>query len=148
MRKFNGSWTDEIAELTTDEEYQDSEVVLIDSSVKPDYDLETGKYSYPTGFDPIIFRGGARIQPVRWGVFSGGESQANAKVATTIRIQIAKDGLGRIQRGTACVVISAPDNIAMANSLYNITSGSQGSATASRTFEAAIDGDSKYDTEF
>lgn len=148
MRKFRGSWTDEIAELSTDAEYQDSEIVLIDSSVKPDYDIKTGEYSYPPGFDPVIFRGGARIKPVRWGVFSGGESQANAKVATTIRIQIGKDGIGRVQRGTSCVVLSAPDNIAMPNSLYNITSGAQGSATASRTFEAAIDGDSEYDAEF
>lgn len=148
MKKFNGTWTDEIAELTTADEYQDSQVVLIDGSIKPDYNIKTGEYTYPEGFDPVIYIGGARLQPIRWGVFSGGESQANAKVATSIRIQIPKAGLGRVQRGTACLVLDAPDNIAMPNSVYNITSGVQGSATASRTFEAAIDGDSDYDNGF
>lgn len=141
MYNFDIPWTEEIAEDTASEEYQNAKIEIKDSSVKAEYDVETDEFSFPNG-QPNLYSGRARVQVVRWGVFSGGESQANAKVATSIRVQLPKNAIGRVQRGNSIIVTECTDSPALEGTIYNVFSSAQSSWTASRTFEAQLDGDS------
>ena len=50
--QFNTFWSDEIATETGKSEYQSVEVQIIETSVVPEYNVITGKYTYPPGYDP------------------------------------------------------------------------------------------------
>lgn len=141
MKSFKGNWTDKIAQTTGGREYQRADVVIsLPSENRKKWDFENGGFK---GGDPseILFTGQARIIGVRWGVQNGGESQANAKTITAIRIQIPKNGTGRVRRGSVVNVTASPDNPTLTQFQFKITSDIQGSSAATRTFEAALDGD-------
>lgn len=140
MKKFK-SWTDEIADISTRAEYQKARVRLMDPDPPGEYDIDSGKTTYPTGYDPVIFQGRARIVSVRWGRFFGGESQSNSKVVTSIRLQFQKGAFGRLLKGTKVIVEDSPDQPELVGSLLVVTSGFQGSSSGARTIEAALDGD-------
>lgn len=147
MLKFKTTWSDEIAEVSTLPEYQTARVRIVDPSlVVKTYDVVTAQWTI-TG-DGVIYPlagsdedGQARIIGVRWGVFSGGESQANAKTISAIRIQIPQHAVGRVKKGCKVFVESAPNNPTLPNYMFSVTSDMQGSSAASRTFECALDGD-------
>lgn len=144
--KFStGSWADEIAETSTLPEYQTARIQIIDpSQIDQDYDVDTGQWTtvgdgvvYPLG-DEI---GQARIIGVRWGVFSGGESQSNATTLAAVRIQVPQHAIGRVKRGLTVKVLSAPNTV-LTEYTFKITSDFQGASDAARTFECAVDMDS------
>ena len=145
--RFSGHWTDEIAEISTLPEFQNSTIRILGVQEDPEYNIDTGEWEYPNGEPEPIWEGRARVKAVRWGVFYGGESQSNSKVVSSIRIQTPKNSVGRLLKGTSVVVLSSDDNDDLPGHLFNITSGFQGSAQAARTFEAALDGDFDYETE-
>ena len=141
MYSFDRPWTDVIAETLGTEEWQTAKVELWDTSIKPEYDIETGKWEYPVGYDPVLYEGQARVIFPRWGVFSGGEGQANAKTNTTARVQIPKDAVGRVNRGLRFKVVAAPNNPSVVGRWLLVTSDVQGSSSANRTFECSFDMD-------
>lgn len=145
--RFSGHWTDEIAEISTLPEFQNSRIRILGTQSDPEYDIITGEWVYPDGEPEPIWEGRARIKAVRWGVFYGGESQSNSKVVSSIRIQTPKNSVGRLLKGTSVLVLESDDNDDLPGVLFNITSGFQGSAQAARTFEASLDGDFEYETE-
>lgn len=140
------NWADEIAKVSTRPEYQQARIRIEDPSlVTKEYIFETGKWEI-TG-DSVIYpvgdeNGQARIIGVRWGVFTGGESQANASTITAIRIQIPQHAVGRVRKGFKVFVESAPNPI-LSQYIFVVTSDMQGSSDAARTFEAALDIDTE-----
>lgn len=137
---FGGTaWHDAIAEISTRPEFQRAVIRIFDESaatlVTP-YDIETGIGPVYEGGD--IYEGQARVIGVRWGVQSGGESQANATTISAIRVQIPQHAVGRVKKGCKVFVESAP-NLVLPSYIFTVTSDMQGSSPASRTFECSLD---------
>lgn len=141
-----GSWADEVAAESTKPQYQQARVEIHDPSLLVrEYDVDAGQWTitgnskvYPVGAED----GRARVIGVRWGVFSGGESQANATTLAAVRVQIPQHAVGRVKRGMTVKVVSAPNPV-LSEYAYKITSDFQGSSDAARTFECSVDMDSK-----
>lgn len=129
-----------IAETSTRPEYQTA-IIRIEgpSLVTSTYDIETGEYTNVG--DPVIYSGQARVIGVRWGVHTGGESQANATTISAVRVQIPRGGVSRVKRGCKVYVESAPNPV-LQGYVFTVTSDMQGSSDAARTFECALDIDS------
>jgi hypothetical protein len=137
------NWADEIAKVSTQPQYQRAIIRIEDSSLltQSKYDIETGEWLVEG--DPVIYPvgdedGRARIIGVRWGVQSGGESQANATTISAIRVQIPQHAVGRVKKGCKVFVESAP-NIVLPSYVFTVTSDIQGSSPAARTFECSLD---------
>lgn len=141
-----GEWSDRIAGISSQPRFQRSQIRIEDHSliVQGDYNTESGTYPEPTG-DPTVYEGQARIIGIRWGTFTGGESQANATTLSAVRVQIPKtpETTVRVKRGCKIFVIDSPNNPALNGLILTITSDLQGSSAAARTFEAALDADVK-----
>lgn len=153
-------WTAPIHAVSTQPRFQKSKIRIEDHSliVPGEYDVDTGTYTEPTG-DPVVYEGQARLIGIRWGTFTGGESQANATTLSAIRVQIPNarfdegygeddygddyaGGLsGRVKRGCKIFVLDSPNNPALNGLILTITSDLQGSSAAARTFEASLDAD-------
>lgn len=138
------NWADEIAEESTKDEYQQAVIRIFDESqatLVSEYDIETGTGPVYTGGDiyPVGDETGqARVIGVRWGVQSGGESQANATTISAIRVQVPQHAVGRVKKGCKVFVESAP-NLVLSSYIFTVTSDMQGSSDASRTFECSLD---------
>lgn len=142
MHQFVESWVEEISEVSTLREFQTVDVQILDTSVTPSYDVDTGTYTYPEGYDPEVYAGQARIIFPRWGTFSGGEAQNNAKTSNTMRLQLGKDALGAVvARGFRVKITAAVKNPSLVGRWATITSDAQGGSSAARTFECGWDGD-------
>lgn len=144
------AWHDRIAEVSTLPEYQRAVIRIEDRSLltQEDYDIETGEWTLVG--DPVIYPigdedGRARIIGVRWGVQSGGESQANATTIAAIRVQIPQRAVGRVKKGCKVYVESAPNTV-LTNYIFTVTSDMQGSSDAARTFECSLDIDVQVPT--
>lgn len=137
-------WTAPIHAVSTQSRFQKSRIRIEDHSliVPGEYYVDSGTYTEPTG-DPVVYEGQARLVGIRWGTFTGGESQANATTLSAIRVQIPKtpDTTVRVKRGCKIFVIDSPNNPALNGLILTITSDLQGSSAAARTFEAALDAD-------
>lgn len=135
------SWSAEIAEESELPQYQTAEIRLVDTKkVTQVYNETTGKYVTLT--DGIEYEGQARVIPVRWGVFSGGESQANATTLSAIRVQIpSTSGNIRVRKGWKVFVTQADRSPFLVGRIFAVTSDIQGSESASRTFQCEADGD-------
>lgn len=143
MFKFEESWTDEIAAETTKEEYQNCKITIFDPlDNRGVFDVDTNEWEYTGDLVPE-YVGRARIINVRWSVFSGGEAQANAFNISALRIQLPKNAISRVQKGWRVRVDEAPDNPALVKRLYAVSADPQGSASAGRTFEIALDSDAE-----
>lgn len=142
MYDFNGSWTDEIADITNLPEFQNALVKILDPTVEKVYDFDLGEYVYPGGEVPTLYEGRARVKDYRWGVFLGGEAQANSNIVTAFLIQLPKATPGVFPRRSPVHVLECEDNPHIVGKQYAINSDAMGSTMASRTFEASLDGDS------
>lgn len=144
------SLADSIAEKSGSPRFQRARIRIEDPSlVTSVYDVETAEWTI-TG-DPVIYpvgdeNGQARIIGVRWGVQSGGESQANATTISAIRVQIPQHAVGRVKKGCKVFVESAPNDV-LTNYIFTVTSDMQGSSAATRTFECALDIDVERDDD-
>lgn len=145
MISFSDDWAAEIAEESTKEEYQTARVRIEDPSQgTSEWDWTTATWTF-TG-DPVIYplgdeTGQARIIGVRWGVFTGGEAQANASTLKAIRLQLPYQAVGRVRKGFKVFVTSSPGNPTLENLVFTVTSDLQGATSAARTIEMALDGD-------
>lgn len=163
--KSYDSWAEEISRESTKPEYQNATIRIVDPTlIESDYDIETGEWTLVG--DGKLYEGRARIIGVRWGVFSGGESQANSTTLSAVRIQIPRgeegqsEGFGegyfgygpfggrsvtenffRVKSGCKVFIDECDRNPVLESYILNITSDLQGSMSASRTFEAMLDGD-------
>lgn len=141
-----GDWTDPIVAVSTQPRFQRSRIRIEDYSLieQGEYDVESGTYPEPVG-NPVVYEGQARLIGIRWGTFTGGESQANATTLSAIRVQIPKtdETTERVKRGCKIFVLDSPNNPALNGLILTITSDLQGSSAAARTFEAALDADVK-----
>lgn len=137
---FGGTaWHDAIAEISTRPEFQRARIRIFDefaATLVTPYDIETGIGPVYEGGD--IYEGQARVIGVRWGVQSGGESQANATTISAIRVQIPQHAVGRVKKGCKLFVESAP-NLVLPSYIFTVTSDMQGSSPAARTFECSLD---------
>lgn len=140
---FKRHWSDLIADVSTQPQYQTARIRIEDpSQLVSDYDVDTADWTitgdslvYPVGDE----NGQARIIGVRWGVQSGGESQANATTVTAIRIQVPQFAVGRVKRGLKVHVVDSPKNPTLTNFVFTVNSDMQGSSAAARTFECTLD---------
>lgn len=133
------AWHDRIAEVSTRPEFQRAVIRIFDESAAiliSEYEIETGIGPIYEGGD--IYEGQARVIGVRWGVQSGGESQANATTISAIRVQIPQHAAGRVKKGCKVFVESAP-NLVLPSYIFTVTSDMQGSSPAARTFECSLD---------
>lgn len=140
MFEFPETWTDEIAELTTDPEYQNATVRIYDPSlVTETYDISTGVWNVTGNGD--LYSGQARVVDIRWGVNRENSDTGNPTTIKNIRVQLPKNILGRLKRGMKMVVTSCTDNPSLETFLFSVSTDIQGSNAASRTIEFAVDGD-------
>jgi hypothetical protein len=160
MYSFKDDWAAEIAEVSTLPEFQNATIRIEDESLLTygEYNVEAGEQEV-TG-NAVVYQGQARLIGIRWGTFTGGESQANSTTLSAIRIQVPNarlepgagdDGYGsggydggltgRVKRGCKVFVEAAPKNPSLENRILVITSDFQGSSSAARTFEAAFGSD-------
>lgn len=144
--QFPDSWTDEIAEISTLPEYQTAVIKIVDpSSGNRTYNPDTNTWTGSLGAS--VYEGQARIIGIRWSVFYGGEASANAQNITGVRVQLPreKDGgtstFSRIRRGYKMFVTDCPQTPVLKDMIFSVSSDFQGSSSASRTIEFALDGD-------
>lgn len=141
MYTFPDTFEDEIAEVTTDAEFQNATVRLIDPSlVDRTYDIETDEFT-ENDADATLWTGQARIIGVRWGVNRENEDTRNSTALNTLRVQLPKSAVGRVKRGCKLVVTECTSNPVLETYLFSLTSDLQGSHAASRTLQFAMDGD-------
>lgn len=148
MLKFASNWAQDVADISTLPEFQTATVRLEDPSllVVGEYDIETGEQEISG--DPVVYRGQARIIGVRWGVESGGGSQANSKTIKAIRIQFPYNAVGRVRKGFVAYVEDGGRNPNLENYLFTGASDIQGSASAARTVEFYVDSDVQLPDEY
>lgn len=142
MLKFGASWAQTIADVSTRPEFQNATVRLEDPNLlvpTGEYDIETGTQEF-TG-DPVIYEGRARIIGVRWGVESGGESQANAKTLKAVRIQFPYNAVERVRKSFNLYVTDGGRNPVLESYMFSSASDIQGSNSAARTIEFYTDSD-------
>lgn len=146
MLKFGQKhWSQEIAEVTGDPEYQTATVRIVDpTQVTVTYDIDTAQTTV-TG-DGELYTGRARVIAVRRGVNYEGASQNNSKVLTAIRVQIPGGSLpGTLRKGCIATVTSSPFNPTLESYQFYLASDVHGSSAATRTLEFNLDGDTTYD---
>lgn len=134
------NWADEIAEVSELPEFQTAKIRIVDPNlITRDYDEDTATWTISG--DGVIYNDRARIIPVRWGVQSGGESQANATTLAAMRVQIPRTLATDIRVNKSCKVFvdESPHNLSLENRMFAVTSDLQGSSSASRTFECMAD---------
>lgn len=139
------TWADEIADVTSNRDYQTASILIQDLSgvsVGP-INWETGKQTI-TG-DPVdIYRGQARIIDIRSGTLIEGVDQSNATTLKAIRFQVPQRAVGHLHRGQKVRVTSCPANPTLERYVYRINDDVQGASAATRTFEAGVDLDSAW----
>lgn len=135
-------WTDPIAAVSESPEFMTATIRIENPNlVTKEYNEDTGQWTIVG--DPVIYNGRARIIPVRWGVQSGGESQANATTIAAIRVQIPRTAATdiRVNKGFKVFTVTTPNNLSLQNRMFTVSNDLQGSSSASRTFECAADVD-------
>ena len=142
MLSFSGKhWSEQIADITSRPEFQTATVRLEDPNRLTPGDLNEETWEYEYSGNPVVYEGRARIIGVRWGVGSGGESQANAKTLKAIRVQFPPQAVDRIRKGFALYVTECERNPVLTEYVFLATNDFQGSSAATRTVEFALDSD-------
>lgn len=160
---FSKHWSDSIAEITQRPEYQTCEISILDEAlvrypgptypVDPDnpqpgedindvtadgYDPDTDTYRDPV-VSGEVYQGQARFIPIRAGIFTGGESQANADTIRSVRFQLPQHaGPKYIRKGLTVKFTAAPRNPSLVGRWATVNDDFQGSSAAARTFTASM----------
>lgn len=145
FRFGGGSWSETIASITESRKYQTADISIFAPDSGPvEYDFETG---LPIGDTEAsaLYSGQARVIGVRWGTFAQGDAQENSTSIKSVRVQIPKDALPRIEHGSYVLFVSTPGNPALESRVLTVTSDFQGASSATRTFECSLDSDSVTD---
>lgn len=148
------NWTDQIAAISTQPEYQNLTVSLIDpAQVTFTYDIDTGEEVLTN--DGVFWTGQARLAAIRWGTNRENTETANANTEKAILVQFPHNQnfgtegspIYRIRRGIKMVVTASPDNPALLTYPFVCTSDIEGGHSAARTIEFAVDGDALVSDE-
>ena len=140
MGIFDKHWSDEIAEVTESSEYQTAIIRIYDTTnmTGDPYDIETGTGGpQPT----MVWEGQARFVGFRAAIDAYNQEQANKSSIQTVRIQIPQHATGLVHRNWKVFFVEVPKNPSLMRRTATITSDIQGASAATRTFEAAVDGD-------
>ncbi len=133
-------WAEEIAAVTTAQEFQNCTVSISDPSLATIVDDPDSDELTYTG-DTEVYAGPARVVGVRWGVNRENNQTNNATTLTSVRVQLANNATGRLKRGMKMKVTDCATNPVLETYWFTLTSDFQGSHVASRTLEFAVDGD-------
>lgn len=146
--RFGGeTWADAIAKETEKRDYQTADIYIFPPGAQPtadDYDWQTGDLKNDVS-NSATYSGQARIIGVRWGTYTQGDAQENATSIKSVRVQVPKNAIGRIEHGSYVNFVSVPGNPALESRILTVTSDFQGGSSAARTFECAVDSDSVVD---
>lgn len=133
------NWADEIAEVTTDPEFQTATIRIFRVKIAGEWDMET---NIRTGqVIETVYDGQARLVPVRWSTFQQAAASMNTRAEQSIRIQIPKDAVSRALTGWMVEVTAAPRNPGLVGRTLKVQADFQGSSSAARTFDCAYDND-------
>ncbi len=147
MEDFTDDWAEEIAEVTGESRYQNAKIRIFDESlatlVTP-YDIDTGAEAVYTGGD--VYTGQARVIGVRWGTSELNTVQNNPNTLKGIRVQVPFNAVGRVRKSAKIFVVECVRNPVLEEFIFAVTSDLQGSMSATRTFEAELDGDVEVDS--
>lgn len=142
---FTRDWADTIADVSERPEFMTAEVRIEDpSSATTDYNYDTGQVETTPG--AVLYSGRARVIGIgRPG--TNGESQFNLTSIVGVRVQVPRDGMTgvKVKKGMVLYVTSAPRQPRLTEYVYTAVGDFQGSSSASRTFEFAVDQDSSND---
>ncbi len=136
---FSQDWAQEIADISTQEEYQNAEITIIDPSLI----IRTG--SITTGYEydasgANLWSGQARVAGMRASVGAGGTTSTNPTKIKSIRIQIPYDrDFGRVLRGWQVRVTNGGRNAQLESYLFAVESDVNSSHMAALTFECTVD---------
>lgn len=141
---FSKPWYDEISEVTEQAEYQTCTVDIVDpAQVVKTYDRATDTYTVTD--DGVVLQGEqARFIPIRAGIYTGGETQANSSTIRSVRFQF-QQGLPDplyIRKGLRIQIKTAPENPSLVDRWATVLDDYQGSSAATRTITASMDIDS------
>jgi hypothetical protein len=133
---FEDDFGAEIAELTTDPEWQNATCVIYIPAIGGEYDVDTGTYT--GGSDPeLIYRGRARAVGIR---YHTNDSQASNPTALKgVRLQIVDRTLGRIPDQARVYFSDGGRNPQLTEYVFTINSDFNSSHVASYTFELTVD---------
>ena len=139
MLKFKNytDWAAEIAEISTDPEYQTA-VVRIEMPAPADYNADTATWTLTPS--TLLYEGQARIIGERSGITTG-QDRANMETETRVTLQIPRHGTDRVVKGVKVTILEAPLNPALVGIRLSIVSDLQGATSAARTFQCAAPGD-------
>lgn len=142
--RFGDNWGEEIAKISTREEFQNCKIQIIDPNAvvyDQEYDPLTDTYGEIVN-DGEVYFGQARYIPVRAGVPVQGEAQANATTLRYSRVQIPPgSGPKNINKGFSVLFAEVPKNPSLEGRRATVLEDYQGSTIASRTFHVMIDVD-------
>ena len=140
-----GNWADAVADVSERPEFMTATVRIEDPSLaETEYDYENGTVTVKPGAP--VYEGRARVIGMgRPG--SGVEGQYNPTSITGVRVQVPRSGTTDIAvtKGMVLYVTSAPRQERLTEYVYTAVGDFQGSSSASRTFEFAVDQDSEND---
>lgn len=136
------SWTDEIAEVTGDPEYQNVSVTLNQPGVISGYDVDTNLPTYSQQ-PVVVYTGQARLKPIRWGMNKENNEGSNPTTLKSVLVQFPKNAefQGYPRRGFTLTVETPVENPLLSNRLFTLTSTLQGGAKATTAFEFMYDED-------
>lgn len=139
---FSADWAQQIADISTRPEFQTATVRIVDASqIETDYDYDTGEII--TVGDGVIYEGRARVIGITKpnNVSSG---QMNVTALSGVRVQIPREGTTdlAVTKGMFLYVTSAPRQPRLTDYVFTAVGDFQGSSSAARTFEFAVDQDS------
>lgn len=136
---FGKDWAQEIADVSTEEEYQNAEIEIVDPSLI----VRTGTIDTGFSYDPsnaMVWSGQARIAGMRSGLGAGGTTSTNPTRIKSIRVQIPYDkDFQRILRGWQVKVTNGGRNDRLMGYLFAVESDVNSSHMAALTFECTAD---------
>lgn len=139
---FNKDWAEEIAKISTRPEFQTAEITIRDPRLdETTIDYDTGEMIVTPG--PPVYEGRARVIGLgRPSTQDGG--QMNLSSVVGVRVQVPREGTTDlvVRKGMILSVTSAPRQPRLMDYVFTAVGDFQGSSSAARTFEFAVDQDS------
>ena len=137
------SWSDRIARVS--DQYKNALVSILDPTrVESSYDIETAVTTQSGHAE--VWRGLARIQPVRLAVDIDSGLMRNPTADVRVRVQIPRNSFtGRVKRGWIIQVVSSPENPELEDYQLVVDAEVNSSWRASTTIECSVNAESEPD---
>lgn len=136
MYEFEDDWAQEIADISTDPEYQNAHIVLYVPGEQGDIDVDTG--TYPDAEDPtLVYDGQARVVGIR--SYRESQENSNPTALKPVRVQLLDRNLGRIPNNAKAYFIDGGRNVQLTDYIFNVNSDFNSSHVAAYTLELTVD---------